>query len=204
MDTTAAQGGFLSDAAFHVDENDVNSADTIDPSKLYYNGNSQGGILGGALTAISPDFTRASLGVPAMGYSTLLYRSVDFDTYEGFLDPAYPNALDRALLLSMSQMLWDRSEPNGYAHVMTSDPLPNTPAHEVLMNVALGDHQVTNYQADVEARTIGAKVHTPVVYSGRWPDFDVAWDIDPIQAYPYTGSALVYWDGGPVRDDRAR
>ena len=178
MDTNAAQGGFLSDAAFHVDENDVTSDPTIDTSKLYYNGNSQGGILGGALTAISPDFTRASLGVPAMGYSTLLYRSVDFDTYEGFLDPAYPNALDRALLLSMSQMLWDRSEPNGYAHVMTSNPLPNTPAHEVLMNVALGDHQVTNYQAEVEARTIGAKVHTPVVYNGRWPDFDVAWDID--------------------------
>ena len=32
-------------------------------SHLYYNGNSQGGIMGGALTAVSPDFTRASLGV---------------------------------------------------------------------------------------------------------------------------------------------
>ena len=29
------------------------------------------------------------------------------------------------------------------------------------MNVALGDHQVTNWQADVEARTIGAQIHTP-------------------------------------------
>ena len=30
----------------------------------YYDGNSQGGILGGALTAVAPDFTRAVLGVP--------------------------------------------------------------------------------------------------------------------------------------------
>ncbi len=151
----------------------------IDTSKLYYNGNSQGGILGGALTAVSPDFTRASLGVPAMGYSTLLTRSIDFDAYSPILYPAYPNELSRPLVLSLIQMLWDRSEPNGYAHRMTDNPLPNTPPHEVLMNVALGDHQVTNWQADVEARTIGASIHTPIVYDGRWPGVDVGWGIDP-------------------------
>ena len=47
----------------------------IDTSKLYYNGNSQGGILGGAFTAISPDATRTTLGVPGMNYSVLLNRS---------------------------------------------------------------------------------------------------------------------------------
>ena len=193
--------GFLSDAAFHADATDVNSPPVIDTSKLYYNGNSQGGILGGALTAVSPDFTRASLGVPAMGYSTLLTRSIDFDTYASILYPAYPNELSRPLALSLIQMLWDRAEPNGYAHRMTTNPLPNTPPHEVLMNVALGDHQVTNYQADVEARTVGAQIHSPVVYDGRWPDFDVAWNIPRIASYPYKGSAIVYWDGGPVRPD---
>ena len=191
--------GFLSHPAFHVDAADVSSAPVIDTSKLYYNGNSQGGILGGSLTAVSPDFTRASLGVPGMGYSTLLTRSIDFEAYSGILYPNYPNELARPLLLSIIQMLWDRSEPNGYAQVMTKSPPPNTPPHEVLLNVALGDHQVTNYQADVEARTIGAKIHTPVVYEGRWPNYDVAWGIDPIPSYPYAGSAIVYWDGGPVR-----
>ena len=193
--------GFLSDPAFHVNGTSTASPPVIDTSQLYYNGNSQGGILGGALTAVSPDFTRASLGVPAMGYSTLLTRSIDFDTYASILYPAYPNELSRPLALSLIQMLWDRSEPNGYAHRMTTNPLANTPPHEVLMNVALGDHQVTNYQADVEARTIGAQIHAPVVYDGRWPNFDVAWNIPRIATYPYNGSAIVYWDGGPVRDD---
>ncbi len=192
--------GFLSDVAFHAGAT-LASPPVIDTSKLYYNGNSQGGILGGALTAVSPDFTRASLGVPAMGYSTLLNRSIDFDTYATIFNPAYPNQLSRPLALSLIQMLWDRSEPNGYAHRMTDNPLPGTPEHEVLMNIAFSDHQVTTWQADVEARTIGASIHTPVVYDGRWPGVDVGWGIDPIASYPFTDSAIVYWDGGPIRPD---
>jgi hypothetical protein len=27
------------------------------------------------------------------------------------------------------------------------------------------------------------------------------WDVPRIGSYPYSGSALVYWDSGPVRDD---
>jgi hypothetical protein len=191
--------GFLSNGAFHVDVADVGSAPTIDNSRLYYNGNSQGGILGGALTAVAPDFTRASLGVPAMNYSVLLNRSIDFDLYRVFLDPAYPSRLTQQLALTLIQMLWDRSDPNGYAHRMTTNPLANTPPHEVLMNVAFGDHQVTTWQADVEARTIGAQIHDPVVFDGRWPGVDVAWGIPRIAAYPFTDSAIVYWDSGPLR-----
>jgi hypothetical protein len=188
--------GFVSNPSFQPGGSPV-----IDTQKLYYNGNSQGGILGGALTAVAPDFTRASLGVPAMGYSTLLNRSVDFDIYSQILNPAYPNELSRPLALSIIQMLWDRSEPNGYAHRMTDNPLPGTPPHEVLMNIAFGDHQVTTWQADVEARTIGASIHTPVVYDGRWPGVDVGWAIPPIASYPFADSAIVYWDDGPVRPD---
>jgi hypothetical protein len=191
--------GFLSDAAFHVDPGDAGSAPAIDSSRLYYNGNSQGGILGGALTAIAPDFTRASLGVPAMNYSVLLNRSVDFDNFKLIFDPSYPSAVTQQLALSLIQMLWDRSEPNGYAHRMTTNPLPNTPSHKVLMNVAFGDHQVTNWQADVEARTIGAQIHDPVVFDGRWPGVDVAWGIPRIASYPFADSAIVYWDSGPLR-----
>src|SRR5207245_3665222 len=70
--------GFATNAAFHQDGT-VSTPSVLDVHHLYYNGNSQGGIMGGALTAVSPDFTRASLGVPAMNYSVLLPRSVDFD-----------------------------------------------------------------------------------------------------------------------------
>jgi hypothetical protein len=192
--------GFSSDPAFHQDGTLV-SGSVLDTSALYYNGNSQGGIMGGALTAVAPDFTRASLGVPAMNYSVLLPRSVDFDPFAAVFYPSYPNETARPLILDLIQMLWDRGEPNGYANRMTDDPLPNTPAHQVLMNVAFGDHQVAIYQADVEARTVGARAHRPILDRGRWPDTSVLWDVPSIHKYPYTGSAIYYWDIGPVRED---
>ena len=43
-----------------------------------YDGNSQGGIFGGAVCAVSIDVRRCGLGVNGMDYSTLLPRSVDY------------------------------------------------------------------------------------------------------------------------------
>ncbi len=190
--------GFATNAAFHQNGT-LETGSVLNTSHLFYNGNSQGGIMGGALTAVSPDFTRASLGVPAMNYSVLLPRSVDFDEFAAVFYPYYPNETSRPVVLDMMQMLWDRGEPDGYAERMTSDPLPDTPAHQVLMDIAFGDHQVTDYQADVEARTVGASQHKPAIYKGRWPNTNVLWDVPKIGGYPYTGSAAYYWDIGPVR-----
>jgi hypothetical protein len=67
--------GSTTDPAFRQDGT-LASGPVLDTGHLYYNGNSQGGIMGGALTAVSPDFTRASLGVPAMNYSVLLRRAL--------------------------------------------------------------------------------------------------------------------------------
>ena len=147
-----SSSGFTTEAAFHQDGT-LSSGSVLDTEHLFYNGNSQGGIMGGALTAVSPDFTRASLGVPAMNYSVLLPRSVDFDEFAQVLYPFYPDETTRPLVLGLMQMLWDRGEPDGYAERMTGNPLPDTPRHQVLLDVAFGDHQVTDYQADVEART---------------------------------------------------
>jgi hypothetical protein len=196
----AMPSGFASDGAFHVDGT-TGSDSVIDDTELYYQGSSQGGIMGGALTAVDPDFTRSVLNVPAMNYSVLLPRSVDYDEFALILNNSYTDPLSRPLLLSLIQMLWDRGEPNGYAHRMTTNPLPGTPAHKVLMNVALGDHQVTNFQSDVEARTIGASTHTPVLDPGRWPDYDILWNVPAITSYPFDGSAVVYGDIGPVRSN---
>ena len=195
--------GFTTDAAFHQDGT-LLTPSVLNTHELFYNGNSQGGIMGGALTAVSPDFTRASLGVPAMNYSTLLPRSVDFDPFAGVLYSAYPDETARPLILDLMQMLWDRGEPDGYASRMTSDPLPGTAPHQVLLDIAFGDHQVTDYQADVEARTSGAAAHRPVLFPGRWPNTEVLWNVPTITRYPYTGSAAYYWDGGPVRPNPAQ
>jgi hypothetical protein len=136
-----------------------------------------------------------------MNYSTLLRRSVDFDTYSIILVPAYPSLIERPLILSLIQTLWDRADANGYAHHITRDPLPGTPPHKVLLHVALGDHQVAQVTAEVEARTIGAHLRTPAIDAGRSFDRVPFFGIPPIRRYPFSGSALVIWDSGPLRPD---
>ncbi|WP_165986341.1 hypothetical protein [Streptomyces sp. YIM 98790] len=184
--------GLPADPAFASDS----GASVIDPdAALGYIGNSQGGIIGGALMAVATDIPRGVLGVPGMNYSTLLDRSSAFLQFAPAYRAAYPDPLDRQLGYALMQMLWDRGEAAGYAHHMTDDPLPGTPAHQVLMHVAFGDHQVSPTAAEVQARTIGARLHTPAAAEGRNPDTEPYWGIPAID-YPYTGSAMVVWDSG--------
>ena len=196
--------GFASAPEFQ----DVDGTPLFDPSELFYDGNSQGGIMGGALTAVAPDFTRAVLGVPGMNYSTLLNRSVDWEgelydaeepglpAYSSVLYAAYPDKQEQQLLFSLIQMLWDRSEANGYAQHMTDDPYPNTPPHQVLLQVAYGDFQVANVAAEVEARTIGARLLETALAPGRHWARDPSFGLEGFVDGASDGSALVYFDSG--------
>jgi hypothetical protein len=185
--------------------------------RLFYDGNSQGGIIGGSLIAVEPDLNRGVLGVPGMNYSTLLTRSTDFGTgkppdpthpglpeYAYPLYQSYPNELERPLIFSMMQTLWDRAEADGYALHMTSDPLPNTPAHTVLMQAGLGDHQVTQVAAETEARTIGAYTRDPYTDPGRDNDVTPGFGMPRIGAYPFDGSAFMLFDIGPPRQENGQ
>lgn len=184
--------GLSSNAAF---QNDAH-ASVLDTSELFYDGNSQGGIQGGMATAVAQDWTRAVLGVPGINYSMLLPRSTDFNTFEMVMRPAYPNEFDRLRGLAVVQLEWDRGEANGYANHMTDNPLPGTPTHTVLLHVALGDHQVSDFAADTEARTIGAKTNCPSFAPDRVPGTMLLWNVPCIESYPYNGSAIVYFDSG--------
>ena len=172
-----------------------NGRSVIDTRRLFFDGNSQGAIMGGALTALAPDFERAVLGVTGMNYSTLLQRSVDFDTFAQLIYPSYPDESTRQLMFAVIQLLWDRGEADGYAQHMTDRPLPGTPKHAVLLHVGFGDHQVSDTTAEVEARTIGARGYQPVLDPGRspWTRFQL---IPPIGRFPFKGSAIVFWDSG--------
>ena len=191
MDTAS---GFAADPAFQ----DAHGRSLIDVrGGLHYDGNSQGGINGGALTAIAQDWTRAVLGVPGMNYSTLLQRSVDFAPFQQILDGYYPDPVDQQLIFGLLQLLWDRGEADGYAQHLTDDPLPRTPRHTVLMHVAFGDHQVSNAAAEVEARTIGARLRQPALAPGWTDETQPYWGIPAIPTHrPYRGSAMVIWNSG--------
>ncbi|MEA2470592.1 MAG: hypothetical protein QOE38_1591, partial [Thermoleophilaceae bacterium] len=205
--------GFRTDPAFQT----LSGQSILDTRRLFYDGNSQGGIIGGSLIAVEPDLDRGVLGVPGMNYSTLLTRSTDFGTgkapdptnpglpeYAYALYQSYPNELERPLIFSLMQTLWDRAEADGYALHMTSDPLPNTPAHRVLMQAGLGDHQVTQVAAETEARTIGAYTREPYADPGRDNDVAPAFGLPRISSYPFEGSAFMLFDIGPRRTENGQ
>ncbi len=187
-----APGGLVTNPAFQG----ARGVAVLDRRELFYDGNSLGGILGGAATALAQDWTRAVLGVPGMNFSTLLQRSVDFDPYRALTDQAYPDPIQRTLALNLLQMIWDRGEADGYAEHLTSNPYPGTPRHTVLLDEAFGDQQVANVATEVEARTIGARAHRPALAPGRSLDRTSLWGIPTITASSDRGSALVLWDSG--------
>ncbi|HWC34664.1 MAG TPA: hypothetical protein VG650_07530 [Mycobacteriales bacterium] len=250
---------------------------------VYYDGNSQGGIYGGTVCAISIDVRRCALGVLGMDYPLLLPRSVDYVAdqgltevvtsngiqivkdpsgidpgdiygsigYSNILDTFYPDQSQRQLLLDILSSLWDRDDPDGYASHMTASSVGGlirdctgqgavpvakvrstcpvgTPDHHVLLQAGWGDHQVANITAFDEARTIGARAvgmpatsnrigsgdalmasrlcshepknnvaNDPVDGNYCWTASSIFWNIKPITSYPYDGSAIALFDGGP-------
>lgn len=187
--------GFASNPAFQIGGRSL-----IDTSHLYYDGNSQGGIEGGLLTAVSPDIRRAELGVTGIDYGNMLIqRSTDFTPFKQVLEQNYTDQSLYPVITDLLQQLWDRGDPDGYAPQMTTRPLPDTPSHTVLMQIAYGDFQVSMYAGAAEARTIGAAAHRPALDPVRSRDQRLFYGIPSITRYPFTGSAIEIWDSGPGR-----
>lgn len=159
----------------------------IDPERLYYHGISQGGIFGATYMALTTDVERGVLGVPGMPYNLLLSRSVDFDPFFEIISAEYTDKRKQIFLLDLTDMLWERTEPAGYAPYVLDNLLPNTPAHQVFINDAVGDHQVTTLGAHVMARTMGM----PHLDTGIRPIFGLETVPGPVQ-----GSAIVEYDFG--------
>ncbi len=150
----------------------------IDPDRLYFYGVSQGGILGGAQVAMSPDIDRAVLCVPGTPFGLILTRSQNFQPFLRLLEAKYSDWMDISLLMGLMQMLWDPTESAGWAGLQDKD---------VLIQSAIGDASVTTLSAQVMARSYGALLMEPSVRP--------VWGLDSMEP-PFEGSALVEFDWG--------
>jgi hypothetical protein len=128
----------------------------------------------------------------------LLARSTDFTTFGQLLRVFYPDQSMYPIELDLLDQLWDRADPDGYAPYIAGG-LPNTPGHEVLMQIAYGDFQVSMYAAAAEARSIHAHAYQPALDAGRARDSGLFWGLPAIGGFPFHGSAIEVWDSGPGR-----
>lgn len=159
----------------------------LDPDERYYYGISQGGILGGVYMAASTEVERGVLDVLGAPYNLLLTRSVDFDVFFTIIRSRWGDPREVQWVLATTQMLWDRAEPGGWTPFIR-DPLPNTPAHEVLMTAAIGDHQVTTLGGHWFARSVPGAKHLDTGIRDIW-------GLESVDG-SHTGSAYVEYDFG--------
>ena len=180
------KGGFAKDPMIQF-TGPSGTSSAIDPTHAYYRGDSQGGIFGATYMALSTDVTRGLLGEPGMPYGLLLNRSADFDPFFQALQFVYKGGRQMQLVLGLIQMLWDRTEPDGYAPYIVENMLPGTPQHQILIHDAIGDHQVSPLGAHILARTVKAQNLKPVNRSlFGLPEVDA----------PFMGSGIVEFSFG--------
>jgi hypothetical protein len=178
----------------------------IDTTKSFYRGDSQGGILGVTFMALSQTVSRGFLGEPGLPYNLLLQRSKDFLPFVGLLKIGYGGNLNMQLVLGLMQMFWDRFEGDGFAPYITTDMLPNTPSHHVLLNSGIGDFQVTPIGSHILARAVGAKVLKPALHSPLYTTAAKNHESYPLFGLdeadgPIDGNALQEYDFGVLTTD---
>ena len=170
-----SSSGFVTNAAFQSGGQPL-----FTTHDCHFMGYSQGGIMGGAVSALSTEWTRAILGVPGMDYGGLLLnRSVDWNEFSSVYDKSYTDPVDQQVVLQLAQLLWDRGENEGYAEHLTSNPYTGIPPKQIFIIENYGDHQVANVSAEMLARTIGAHNHQPAFnpqFFGAAPRSDVPVD----------------------------
>lgn len=175
----------------------INGMPITDGKEIYYFGISLGGIEGGTFMGLNPDVVRGALNVPGCEWSLLMYRSADFGQLKTLLSVTFPDSLDAQVAIASTQSEFDYTDPATYAPHLINDPLPGVPAKRVLLQMSIGDAQVTNLSTEILARTIGVKgfdLELPIygVDSVTAP-LDSAytqWDSHPSPLPPTTDTAL--------------
>ena len=160
----------------------------VDTSALWFYGNSQGAVVGGAYVALSKRIRRAALCVGGMPFSLLTTRAQGFTPFFQILQSVFEDWADVSLSLPIMQMLWDEGESGGWAHLVTGRGVTeDTPTKSILIQAAIGDASVTTLGSHVMARAYGARLVEPYARP--------VWGLET-KAPPFSGSALVEYDFG--------
>ena len=141
----------------------VGDARLLDPAEVHYFGASLGGIMGNVLMAYDQTFTRGVLGVPGGAWSLLLERSHAWGPLQGILALTYEEPEEYAILPALLGMRFEPYDAITTAARVLDDPLPETPAKQILMYETTGDSLVSNLSTEMVARTMGIPVLAPSV-----------------------------------------
>jgi hypothetical protein len=132
---------------------DVNAAPSIDASRVDYYGISLGGVMGSVVMGVSPDLQRGVLNVGAASWTTLLQRSTNWTLFKLILDGSYQDRLDQQEIVCVLQQYLDPSDGMSWARHYSIDPPAGSPPKNILLQIGVGDLQVSNVASEMFART---------------------------------------------------
>jgi hypothetical protein len=135
----------------------------IDTDNVWYLGGSLGGIMGGTFMAYDPNIRLGALGVPGSNWSLLMERSVAWLPLQVAATAAYTDQYDYQMLVSLLALSLERWDPITIARRIFDDPIPGTPAKQLLIYEAINDSLVTNLATEMLVRTMGLPVCGPSV-----------------------------------------
>jgi hypothetical protein len=154
---------------------------TLDGTRGYYYGISNGGIQGTGLMALSPDLSRGVLNVPGANWSLLIWRSTDFNGLKPLVTSALTDAFDAQIYIGLLQPEWDYVDPATFAPGLTTHK-------KILMQESIGDAQVSNLATRYLARAMGIVGLQPLVE----PVYGVETQPAPLD------SAYTQWNSHPM------
>lgn len=140
-----------------------NGQPVIDTANVWYLGGSLGGIMGGTFMAYDPHIELGALGVPGSNWSLLMERSVAWLPLQVAATSAYTNQYDYQMLVSFLAFSLERWDPITVSGRVLDDPLPGTPAKQLLLYEAINDSLVTNLATEMLVRSMGLPVCGPSV-----------------------------------------
>lgn len=162
--TRITRGALARDPRFQVKvESQLEPVPIIDPDRVYYFGASLGGIMGLVVMAYDPTLPRGALGVPGGAWSLLLERSIAWQPLQAVAMSAYPRRFDYQMLIPLLGMYFEPYDAITTAARLRADPLPDTPAKQVLLYQAMGDSLVSNLATEMVARSMALPVLAPSV-----------------------------------------
>jgi len=134
----------------------------VDPSQVYFQGISQGHILGATYASISPDIQKAVLTSGGANFSTLMFRARPFLGFLGIIAAAVPDALEQQKFATLGQFVFDRIDPYTYSEFLLGNDLDGSRMNrQILMQMGVGDSEVPNLGSELHARAAGLQVLQP-------------------------------------------
>lgn len=181
-----ARGALAQDEALAFPDAGGALVNVIDPDQFGYYGISQGSIYGAGYLGLSPYLERGALSVGGNPYATMFTRSNNFEPFFLVFQAKYDDQREIMLYTQgLMQQLWDLSEGGGYLRDMNQEVPAGYPEKQALIQLAIGDAQVTTLAGHIQARGFQAST----VYPQTRPVFGVE-----EREAPFTGSALVEWE----------